>query len=70
MNPVEASLADGKKLHGAVQIETFIARRSRKKEVLQSKKKKGIVIAGLPSFSNFSVDRESIKQITSLVLIR
>ena len=62
MNPVEASLADGKKLHGAVQIETFTARRSRKKEVIQGKKKKkGIVIARLPSFSNFSIDRGSIK---------
>ena len=36
----------------------------------KKKKKKGIVIARLPSFSNFPIDRGSIKQVTSLVLIR
>ena len=36
----------------------------------RQKKKNGIVIARLLSFSKFSIDAESIKQIISLVLIR
>ena len=54
------------------KLKDFYSQKKQKEgsHTRQKKKKNGIVIARLLSFSKFSIDAESIKQIISLVLIR